>query len=1477
MNLKRAIYLVVLLIVVACQQANSQDYTPISGVINDYTSITSILSADDNNVDSVVVTNSTDFFVDDTVMIYCVKGATIGTDHDSTYLPGNNLYLPGYDDQSPGNTGRYAFMRITEKIGTTLVLNAEIGDLITPLGPGEVAQLIKVRSYRYANVTAAGLGADPWDPVSGTGGVVAMFVHGVLRLDGDIDVTGDGFKGAPGSSDVLYTAGCSGDTDTLDFYEPFYLDGEVQAGLKGEGTTDTRFLYNRGWASNINGGGGGVGLQAGGGGGSNYGAGVRGGKESTFCDPGVSETGGSGGFDLGRTGYYYVNKNGTPQVDYAANRIFFGGGGGSGTQTANSESTDGGDGGGIVIIVADTLLGNGHSIIADGGDVSGTAVDGGAGAGGGGGGAILLEVTGYQGTLNLFAIGGDGGNSSSSLGDTTGMGGAGGGGAYWLAGDTHPGVNKIFSTGVNGRFMSPIPYDGNLEAPRTPGEVNDLEAPLRGFVFNPVPFEYTYCSDVDPDPIITPDPKGGDGTYTFQWIDSSSNQNFWDNAPGTSDQRDYDPPLLTDTTYYRRIVTSAGLADTSYRIAFYIHDFIAGNTIAAEDTVCYGFAPELFESTATISGGYPGVTYNYKWQHRPDGAGTYTDVTPTTTEPTHQAPALTTTADYRRIAYAGVCVSISNEETVTVLPTLTGNDITPNDTICINTIPDLISGPVPSDGDQGDIRYQWLSSTAPGDMGTLISGQTAIDYQSPALDQTTYIRRVVLSGRDDACKDTSAYVEILNVPDITGNIISSDQTLCQEDQAGLLNGSGPGGGYLGLYDYTWISSTDQSNWAPAGGNDDVRTDFDPGIMSGDTTWYRRVVGSGGLELVCKDTSNLIVINVLPSITNNVLTPADDLKCQQEMPELISGSLPGGGATVAGSDPTRVFRWEVAQTEGNPGSGDWSHPSSGAIAQDYMDPDQLLTDMDRWYQRIVFSGTGGECIDTSNLVHLVVHSEITANDIDATEAICFNDSRTLRNITMTGGEAGITPVYTWRQWLEGESSADAVDIPGSDALQYESGPYIDPGTLIYNYDRIVEIGACRDTSDAMLVTIMQLPGGALTDPGFDICEQDTFLWVDLNMSDLSDGHYNTPWEVYLTDGVQGGIGPGSLNEDIDTMHVPMSTDGAPQVSYSYEIDSIRYYAEDGYACISPAGNLTGDPVAVNVFIRPKPSIQSDIQGDIFEWCGYTVLLVMDPDNGSPSYWSEPAASVSFSPGAGDNEMNVSIPDNPADYGEYRVYIKSEAGNCAGMDSIDLHFFEQPAPANARPDTTLWLADSVRLRANPATAGIGTWERINGKGDIDDPNDPNTLVENLGLDEENQFRWTVTNGENEGTCTTSDFVSLVRRHEVKNYNGFSPNGDMSNEYFIMQGLPYADEFSVSFFNSLGSTVRTITHENVQEIEVDPSLITGGLREDEMVVWDGRASNGNPVPSGTYYFVVSYITYELEGPRDFNKTGYVVVESE
>jgi hypothetical protein len=157
----------------------------------------------------------------------------------------------------------------------------------------------------------------------------------------------------------------------------------------------------------------------------------------------------------------------------------------------------------------------------------------------------------------------------------------------------------------------------------------------------------------------------------------------------------------------------------------------------------------------------------------------------------------------------------------------------------------------------------------------------------------------------------------------------------------------------------------------------------------------------------------------------------------------------------------------------------------------------------------------------------------------------------------------------------------------------------------------------------------------------------------------------------------------------------------------------------------------------------------------------------------------------------------------------------------------------------------------------------------------------------LDEgENTFTWTIRNGEDEGTCSPSNDVATVHRLEVKSYNGFSPNGDMSNEYYIMQGLVYADDFTLTFINSLGSTVRTLTKADVEEFEksIDDALISGGLKEDEMVVWDGKADNGNLVASGTYYFVLTYTIYtrdyqtqEIIGTSTEVFKDYVVVAKE
>ena len=282
------------------------------------------------------------------------------------------------------------------------------------------------------------------------------------------------------------------------------------------------------------------------------------------------------------------------------------------------------------------------------------------------------------------------------------------------------------------------------------------------------------------------------------------------------------------------------------------------------------------------------------------------------------------------------------------------------------------------------------------------------------------------------------------------------------------------------------------------------------------------------------------------------------------------------------------------------------------------------------------------------------------------------------------------------------------------------------------------------------------------------------------------------------------------------------------------------------------------VPIHVFRKPEPQILVDgVARDSFKVCNTTVTLVANADNGTGT-WSNDPSGIFFSPGSGQDEYMASIPNNHDAFGKYRLTFTSEAGDCSGEDMIDIHYFEQPAPAFAGEDTVLFLINSIQLKADPATAGVGTWELVSGGGIIADEHAYNTYAYELALGEENKFSWTVTNGVDEGTCVTSSDVTIVLRNELKRYDGFSPDKNMHNEYFIMQGLAYADKFSISFFNALGKTVRTITEKNVEELIIDPALIANGLRDDEMVVWDGY-SDRNLVPSGTYYYAGYFIMYE------------------
>jgi hypothetical protein len=410
----------------------------ISGVINSYHKATAIINNGTYNSYSysgITLQSIAGLSTGDRVLIIQMKGATINETTNSSSF-GNISQI--------NNAGKYEFSSICGFLNNTIVLSNHL------INNYDVSMVQVVRVPVYENVTVTGdLTATAWDSITGLGGVLALEVNGNMTLNANINANGLGFKGGL----LIRFPSCSGFFTNSSLYgysmTSTVISGNNNGAYKGEGINSTNASVLGGKGKEANGGGGGNNHNAGGGGGSNYGAGGVGDtQEGSSCD---GDNFGIGGLSLNSYGY----SSGT-------NKIFLGGGGGSGHSNGMSYSptldgTPGGNGGGIIYIRCNTLIGNAHSITANGeqginpGLSPSNKSTGDGGGGGGAGGVVLLNVTSYSGSVSIEARGAQG-NSVGFQDQCPGPGGGGGGGVIWYAGAT-PGTTNV-SGGSAGTITS---------------------------------------------------------------------------------------------------------------------------------------------------------------------------------------------------------------------------------------------------------------------------------------------------------------------------------------------------------------------------------------------------------------------------------------------------------------------------------------------------------------------------------------------------------------------------------------------------------------------------------------------------------------------------------------------------------------------------------------------------------------------------------------------------------------------------------------------------------------------------------------------------------------------------------------------------------------------------------------------------------------------------------------------------------------
>ncbi|MCA6497520.1 MAG: gliding motility-associated C-terminal domain-containing protein [Chitinophagaceae bacterium] len=167
-----------------------------------------------------------------------------------------------------------------------------------------------------------------------------------------------------------------------------------------------------------------------------------------------------------------------------------------------------------------------------------------------------------------------------------------------------PGANSInYSPGV---LTTTTWYQRNITsgACTTPFSSNTVqifvEPPITNNVIT-VPVTNVFCQSGDPEVIAGLVPTGGDRmTYSYQWQRSTTGSTSgFTNISGATAQS-YDPPLLTTTTWFRRVVNSGSCIDNSTAGQITIHPFPV-LTSAAFSSTCNNLN-FIYNATSSVAG-----------------------------------------------------------------------------------------------------------------------------------------------------------------------------------------------------------------------------------------------------------------------------------------------------------------------------------------------------------------------------------------------------------------------------------------------------------------------------------------------------------------------------------------------------------------------------------------------------------------------------------------------------------------------------------------------------------------------------------------------------------------------------------------------------------------------------------------------------------------------------------------------------------
>ncbi len=500
----------------------------------------------------------------------------------------------------------------------------------------------------------------------------------------------------------------------------------------------------------------------------------------------------------------------------------------------------------------------------------------------------------------------------------------------------------------------------------TPSIITDISLPVEVVVHpfiknNVIGDPDTLCYGQDPSLLSSRlTLQDGNGIYAFNWESSTDNVSFT-NAAATAES--FLPPgAMTQTTWFRRKVTSGSCVNTSASIRINVLEPISNNSILTPpQEICEGMTFLNLEGTVVpaLAGG--DNSYSFRWERSADGSNWFTAtgiINTVNYNPDENAAPFPGQEYYRRVVFSGsgnVCVDRSGSVLLSEYPVITNNSIVSGDqTICSGAVPLQLTGSAPLNGKgAGTYTFTWQDSTK-NHSWTDIPGYVSVpgqDILPPALTDTTRYRRIAYSS---ACSNISRSI-IVNVhKPISNNTISllagglTDTTICDGATPHRFIGSVPSGGtnIAGDYVYQWSSSPDNTAWSDITGSSDGRF-YQPAALSS-TAWYRRRATSGQ----CFSESIPVKVTVLPLIRDNTIS-VDQTVCKDNIPAPLTQAAGAAISGGAGSGSYSYF-WEESI------NGTTWAPAAGTNNNSNGSYQPIVMKRTMQYRRNVTSGANGCC-------------------------------------------------------------------------------------------------------------------------------------------------------------------------------------------------------------------------------------------------------------------------------------------------------------------------------------------------------------------------------------------------------------------------------------------------------------------------------------------------------------------------------------